>query len=322
MLTRPPRRRTSALFKRGPRFPWTPYLCQCCDALTDARAHESDARLVALVRIQRIADGAYSILAAPGGTTRDTRTYGASLEMAVAHVRRELDSFVAAQPEAVKQDRLFTACHRVLTMRLYEPAMAMAAPPPTDSDSLLSEPFLRAESLDKCLDSSGASFAALLSIPPSQLCRLPLAGTAALAFTIVTTCRLLLLDTAPDWQPDVARKKLDFAAALRGIQDNFGHADKWAVENARKRRLRENDDAANRPDHYTSNLGWIRQWYMSKAGQAERQSSEAQAQEGTLTPADAQPWPDARLDFEFWPDLIAMSDVAMQTFSGNTWSDI
>ncbi|KID99536.1 Fungal transcriptional regulatory protein, partial [Metarhizium majus ARSEF 297] len=37
----------SALFKRGPRFPWTPYLSQCCDALTNAREHPSDALLVA-----------------------------------------------------------------------------------------------------------------------------------------------------------------------------------------------------------------------------------------------------------------------------------
>lgn len=93
--------RISALFKRGPRFPWTPYLSQCCDALTSAREHPSDALLVALVRIQHIADGAYSILPTQGGTAR---TYTAPLDMAVAHARRQLDTFAAAQPETVQQD--------------------------------------------------------------------------------------------------------------------------------------------------------------------------------------------------------------------------
>ncbi|KJK87909.1 hypothetical protein H633G_08219, partial [Metarhizium anisopliae BRIP 53284] len=136
----------SALFKRGPRFPWTPYLSQCCDALTSAREHPSDALLAALVRIQHIADGAYSILPTPGGTAR---TYTAPLDMAVAHARRQLDAFAGAQPETVQQDRLFTPCHAVLTMRLYEPALATAAPAPTDPDALPGEPFLRADSLAK-----------------------------------------------------------------------------------------------------------------------------------------------------------------------------
>ncbi|KAH0598941.1 hypothetical protein MHUMG1_03055 [Metarhizium humberi] len=323
----------SALFKRGPRFPWTPYLSQCCDALTSAREHPSDALLAALVRIQHIADGAYSILPTPGGTAR---TYTAPLDMAVAHARRQLDAFAGAQPETVQQDTsltplpfpagLFTTCHAVLTTRLYEPALATAAPAPTDPDALPGEPFLRADSLAKCLDSSRDSLAALLSIAPDHLCRLPLTASAALAFTVATTCRLLLLDAAPDWRPDAARARLDFATALEGLQDNFARADEWAAENARRRRLGGDGGGAEntRPDQYTSKLGWIRQWYMAKTGQAEQQpAAGARAQEGTLMPAaHAEPWPhDVTLDFDFWPDLISMSDMAVQTFSGNTWTD-
>ncbi|KID75578.1 Fungal transcriptional regulatory protein, partial [Metarhizium brunneum ARSEF 3297] len=342
----------SALFKRGPRFPWTPYLSQCCDALTSAREHPSDALLAALIRIQHIADGAYSILPTPGGTAR---TYTAPLDMAVAHARRQLDAFAGAQPETVQQDSkkalppapksasqspsapltpppfpagLFTTCHRVLTTRLYEPALATAAPAPTDPDALPGEPFLRADSLAKCLDSSRDSLAALLSVPPEHLCRLPLTASAALAFTVATTCRLLLLDAAPDWQPDAARATLDFATTLEGLQDNFARADEWAAENARRRRLGGDGGGGGggentRPDQYTSKLGWIRQWYMAKTGQAEQRPAGARAQEGTLMPAaHAEPWPhDVTLDFDFWPDLISMSDMAVQTFSGNTCTD-
>ncbi|KAF5137108.1 hypothetical protein E5D57_000883 [Metarhizium anisopliae] len=313
----------SALFKRGPRFPWTPYLSQCCDALASAREHPSDALLAALVRIQHIADGAYSILPTPGGTAR---TYTAPLDMAVAHARCQLDGFAGAQPETVQQDRLFTTCHRVLTTRLYEPALATAAPAPTDPDALPGEPFLRADSLAKCLDSSRDSLAALLSLAPDHLCRLPLTASAALAFTVATTCRLLLLDAAPDWRPDAARARLDFATALEGLQDNFARADEWAAENARRRRLGGDGGGGGaentRPDQYTSKLGWIRQWYMAKTGQAEQRPAGARAQEGTLMPAaHAEPWPhDVTLDFDFWPDLISMSDMAVQTFSGNTWT--
>ncbi|OAQ66003.1 fungal transcriptional regulatory protein [Pochonia chlamydosporia 170] len=254
----------SSLFKRGPQFSWTPYLSRCCDSLIDAREHESDFHLVALVKLQRIADRAYSILPTPGGMTRDTCTYRAALDMAINQVRHELDAFVALQPDIVKQNKIFSSCYRVLIMRLYEPALVMKTPPLSDSDSLISEPFLRADALGNCLESSRESFAALLSIPSVQLSQLPLTGTALLAFTIVTSCRLMFLDTLPDWQPEVARKRLDLGAALGGVADNFAVADRWAVEKNRKRRLKE--DCDNRGCHYTSRLRWIRQWYLSKTG--------------------------------------------------------
>lgn len=79
----------------------------------------------------------------------------------------------------------------------------------------------------------------------------------------------------------------------------------------------EDGGAENTPDQYASKLGWIRGWYMAKTGQAEQRPAEA----GTLMPAHAEPWPDVRLDLDFWPDLISMSDMAVQAFSGNTWTD-
>lgn len=206
-------------------------------------------------------------------------------------------------------------------MRLYEPALVMKTPPLSDSDSLISEPFLRADALGNCLESSRESFAALISIPSVQLSQLPLTGTALLAFTIVTSCRLMFLDTLPDWQPEVARKRLDLGAALRGMADNFAVADRWAVEKNRKRRLKE--DCDSRGCHYTSRLRWIRQWYLSKTGGQDVQpQSEENEEEQSQVPLENAAWPDVRLDFEFWPDLMSMSDLGMPSFPGSSWNGI
>lgn len=119
----------------------------------------------------------------------------------------------------------------------------------------------------------------------------------------------------------MARKKLDFASALKGVADNFGIADQWAVENARRRR-RVKEDNVSTGCHYTSRLRWIRQWYMSKTGQDEPQLMDAQAGDDDQMGMQNIVLPDVRMDFEFWPDLMSVSALDMQSFPGNSWSGL
>lgn len=96
----------SALFKRGTTFPWNNYLSQCCESIAESPL-DSDMFLVALVRMQRVADRAYSML--PGFDVVDTGSsaYLSPLDMVINNVRRELYEFFSMQPESVKNRRKF-----------------------------------------------------------------------------------------------------------------------------------------------------------------------------------------------------------------------
>ncbi|KAL7800199.1 hypothetical protein V8C37DRAFT_364432 [Trichoderma ceciliae] len=59
----------------------------------------------------------------------------------------------------------------------------------------------------------------LYSIPSNELPSLPSSLTGLLAFAIVTSSRLLLLDPSIDWQPTMARRKLDFADIMKRLSD-------------------------------------------------------------------------------------------------------
>lgn len=63
--------------------------------------------LVALVRMQRVADRAYSML--PGFDVVDTGSsaYLSPMDMVINNVRRELYEFTCMQPESVKNKRKF-----------------------------------------------------------------------------------------------------------------------------------------------------------------------------------------------------------------------
>ena len=159
---------------------------------------------------------------------------------------------------------MFSAVYSVTVMWLYEPALLMKSPPMSTSDSITSEPFLRVESLWKCLQAAADTFSTLLSIPHPQLPNLSVTGTSVLAFAIVTSCRLLMLEGHDGWKPELARTKLDYTAALDGLAEQFEKADRWALENNRKRRLKDDSDASM--CHYTSRLRWISRWYVAKVG--------------------------------------------------------
>lgn len=96
----------SALFKRGTTFPWNNYLFQCCESMAESPLG-SDMFMVALVRMQRVADRAYSML--PGSDVVDagSSAYLSPLDMVINNVRRELYEFFCMQPESVKNRRKF-----------------------------------------------------------------------------------------------------------------------------------------------------------------------------------------------------------------------
>ncbi|KAM0464626.1 hypothetical protein ACHAPV_002459 [Trichoderma viride] len=300
----------SALFKRGTTFPWNNYLSQCCESIAESPL-DSDMFLVALVRMQRVADRAYSML--PGFDVVDTGSgaYLSPLDMVINNVRRELYEFICIQPESVKNRHLFKAYYHVTLMRLAEPAIPTQSPITVEMGSLHPAPLQRFDTIWKCLLAAVDFFDALFAIHSNELPGLPASVTGLLAFAIVTSSRLLLLDPSIDWQPIMARRKLDFADVTKRLSERFEEADTWAKEAGRRRRLLDGGDAQF--CRLSFKLRWIRQWYLSRIPLEQQPSmSEVQQQPAgdLLQDSDAVFWQEYEFEDALWPEF-------MMTFNPN-----
>jgi hypothetical protein len=166
-----------------------------------------------------------------------------------------------------------------LIMRLYEPLIALSPTPLSQSTSPSLSPFHRTTGLTRCLTALSSYFTTQLSIPSAFLEAQPFTGIGLAAFAIVTACRLLLLESSPDWNPALARSRWDFAAALAGMGDQVEEADRRARESGHWQRLLEDGEGSAR--RYCFKVRWIRQWYLAKLPEEERAGMEVGA--GGLT---------------------------------------
>ncbi|KAH0491824.1 hypothetical protein TgHK011_003232 [Trichoderma gracile] len=307
----------SVLFKRGHHFPWNNYLSQCCESLAES-CLESDLFLVALVKMQRVADRANAMLPGFDAVDLSLSAYLSSMDMVINNFRRELHDLMSIQPEFIKKKNLIKAYYHVTLMRLAEPAIPIPSTPSAATPTLTSEPLQRFDTLWKCLLSAIDFFDTLLSFHPNQLPGLPTSVTGLLAFAIVTTSRLLLVEPSIEWQPAMARKKLDFADMTKRLGDRFEDADTWAKEAGRRRRLLEAGGAQF--CRFSFKLRWIRQWYLSRVPQEQEQEQQQQEEAAagaeaqlpgagageTLQDLDAVFWEECELGDVLWPDFMSM----------------
>ncbi|UKZ82572.1 hypothetical protein TrVFT333_010364 [Trichoderma virens FT-333] len=293
----------SALFKRGNQFPWNNYLSQCCESLVESHL-ESDLFLIALIKMQRVADRAYSLL--PGFDVVDVglSAYLSPMDMVINNVRRELYDLISMQPECVKERHIFKAYYQVTLMRLAEPAIPTQFTTPVEMGTLNPEPLQRFDTLWKSLLAAVDFFETLCSFHPNELPGLPTSVTGLLAFAIVTSSRLLLLDPSIDWQPTMARRKLDFADTMKRLSDRFEDADTWAKEAGRRRRLLDGGGAQF--CRLSFKLRWIRQWYLSRIPQEQPVMAEAQPPGDPLPDPDAVFWQEYEFEDALWPDFMTM----------------
>ncbi|UKZ56835.1 hypothetical protein TrVGV298_010679 [Trichoderma virens] len=293
----------SALFKRGNQFPWNNYLSQCCESLAESHL-ESDLFLIALIKMQRVADRAYSLL--PGFDVVDVglSAYLSPMDMVINNVRRELYDLISMQPECVKERHIFKAYYQVTLMRLAEPAIPTQFTTPVEMGTLNPEPLQRFDTLWKSLLAAVDFFETLCSFHPNELPGLPTSVTGLLAFAIVTSSRLLLLDPSIDWQPTMARRKLDFADTMKRLSDRFEDADTWAKEAGRRRRLLDGGGAQF--CRLSFKLRWIRQWYLSRIPQEQQVMAEAQPPGDPLPDPDAVFWQEYEFEDALWPDFMTM----------------
>ncbi|KAH6605343.1 hypothetical protein Trco_007050 [Trichoderma cornu-damae] len=284
-------------------------LYHCCESLAESPLG-SDLFLVALVKMQRIADRADSMLP-PGfdAVGSVSGTYLLPMDMAINNVRRELCDFMSMQPDSVREKRksfadVFKAYYQVALMRFAEPAIPMQPLTLVGMGALQPEPLQRFNTIWECLLAAVDFFDTLFSIHPHELLGLPTSVMGLLAFAIVTSSRLLLLGPSIDWQPAMARRKLDFADVMKRLSDRFEDADAWAKEAGRRRRLVDGDCAQF--FRLSSKLRWIRQWYLSRIPQEQPSMDDTQPPSEPFPYSDVVFWQGYELEGALWPDYMAV----------------
>jgi len=130
----------------------------------------------------------------------------------------------------------------------------------------------RTECLWACLEAIDNYFSGFLGIAVDQLGLLRLTSIAQISFAIVTAARLLLLED-PDWDLRVARKSLDLAGIMLGVEQRFqaatayetaGDAGSYRHAGARGRKTRFVDDGQSLAVVYRDEMRRVRRWYLSK----------------------------------------------------------
>lgn len=194
-------------------------------------------------------------------------------------------------------------------MRLYEPVIAMRAPLVSDVDNFSAEPFQRSEALWKGLQAAIDFFDSQLLVPTSELPYMPFTSTGVFAFVIVTTSRLVLLDSSNDWQSAIARKRLDFADIMARLANKFEEGDKYAE--AHDRRQRVLDDGTNVFYKYAFKMRWVRKWYLSRVPQDQESLRETEAFNTAVSDGEFNQIEDFLYDDGFWNDLISIHDPTL-----------
>ncbi|KAM0191886.1 hypothetical protein ACHAPI_008604 [Fusarium lateritium] len=298
----------SPYFRKSTIVNWSAHLSQCCDTLAETREYESDLYLVALVRMQHIADRGFSVIPAIDPSDPTPPTFQAVTAMALDTVHRELESFFKSQPDAVRNTPGFRSHYNSLLVRLYEPILAMKPSSLSTSDAPLSEPFQRAECLWKCLESICDALEVHAALPADQISILPVTVSCVLAFVTVTASRIVLGETTPDWDVKSARRRLQFQNVLQKLSDQFAQADEEAQRLNRRRRVMEDGSSVFLKSSFK--VRWIRQWYLSKVPQEEQLEQQQTAMEPSSVLQSNPDWAaDFQFDDEFWADLMAGCDI-------------
>ncbi|KAK1962293.1 hypothetical protein LY78DRAFT_661369 [Colletotrichum sublineola] len=240
---------------------YTPRIARCVKAVREASELPSDAQLLALIKLQNIADRLRAVFPSPDkdeeGTVPIFREHSATILMSI---RKEILALESEEPIINKTLPMLWAHYQTLTVKLYGPCLGMRPASPSEAMSP-TEPYCRTEALWCCLQAVQNAVNALLEIPPEVLACMPFNTSIDIAYTMAASHRLLLDDAASDWDVVLARQKLDLPDLSRRLGDKFEEVDNVALIVGQKRRLF--DDNSSRWSKYAYRARWIRQWYLS-----------------------------------------------------------
>ena len=195
---------------------------------------------------------------------------------------------------------LTQCCDKVLNMR------------PSSKSHDLQEATRRTEALSSCLQAAKDFFAAYARISLDSLGMMPLGSTAYLAFAVVTSSRILLLDDS-DWEVSLSRLDFDFAAACQNLGDRFEQADCLAQSLGRRRKF-DNSVDVSVLSAYRMKIMWIREWYLAKVSAGTRPAADKQLNSMPSTNTAGSP---AALSMELHDSLFLSTDFEDVLWSWN-----
>ncbi|KAK2000476.1 hypothetical protein LX36DRAFT_572244 [Colletotrichum falcatum] len=288
--------------RRYSQIQYTPQIARCSKAIREASELPSDAQLLALIRLQNVADRIHSVFPSPekheGEPVPIFREHCAAV---LSSLRKEILALESEEPIINKNQPMLWAHYQTLMVKLYEPCIGMRAASPSEATTL-TEPYTRTEALWCCLQAVQDAANALLEISAEVFAYLPFNSVADVAYTMTASLRLLLEDTASDWDVVLARQKLDLPAQTGRLGDKFEEADNVALIVGQKRRLFE--DNSSRWSNYAYRARWMRQWYISKVVRPAEERAPSPAQLGSGSMLNEPSLTGISMDLVFWEAMM------------------
>ncbi|KAI6367493.1 hypothetical protein MCOR25_004910 [Pyricularia grisea] len=268
----------TTLFRREHHLPYTEFVDKCVTDLARADEYVTDRMLVAMVKMQCLVRRAHAIMAGASPEPGANPPYTTAAAMALTAIRRELyepTSSYGAMDERSKH-LLKMHCHASL-VAVHEPVIYARSPAPTvtavDLASADSNPpgGKRTDALWHCLRALGDFIKLYIAMPHDQAGTMAIFPASNLAFTFVTTTRLLFMDD-PDWDAAEARRHFDFPSVAQRVIEKYVAADAYETGGANdasgpgavpyKRRF--HDDGNSLMVTYVQKTRWLMQWYLAK----------------------------------------------------------
>lgn len=159
---------------------------------------------------------------------------------------------------------MFRLLYHALLVRLYEPVLGMQPATPNMDNSANASglpPFRRSDMLWRLVEACRTFFEVRSSLSMAETTLRPSTTTGFVAFTVVTSSRVLF-HAAEDWDPAVARRSFDYGAAMVRLAAQFERAGEWAQGCGRRRQMM--DDKMTLFEMYAQKMRWIQQWYQTR----------------------------------------------------------
>lgn len=269
----------TSLFRREHNLPYTGFIEKCCMELAGVHQYPTDTTLVALVKMQSLVRRAHAVMAGASPEPGANAIFTPPAAMALAAIRRELyepTSSYGAMDDRSKQF-LKMHCHASL-IAIHEPVIYARSPPPTtttpDVAQANSTPIgaKRTEALWHCLRAILDFLKVHLNMPLDQTGTMAIFPAANLAYSFVTTTRLLFMEDA-DWDAAEARQLFDFPGLAQRFMDKYSALDTYergggictaSGPGTAPFRRRFSDDGQSLMASYVQKTKWLMQWYLAK----------------------------------------------------------
>ncbi|MCJ1312744.1 hypothetical protein MMC25_006420 [Agyrium rufum] len=196
-------------------LPFSKYMDECCNVISEAQEYQSDVFLLRLVKLQTIVDRMTSSL--PYEDVESGQRASATTEMVIKALQNELEIFKSSLPPQLQQDSVLLLHYYSASMYLNEIALYDFLPHGVSDTT----PFLRLTTLYNCLLSAKAFWDLNLSVAPANYHFLPFTLWIQSSHAILLTSKLSFFK-ACDWDAAHARSIVDLSSILTTLIEQGG----------------------------------------------------------------------------------------------------